>query len=91
MDELPLPGPTLCAVLNELIPGRGPSLPGAGDLGLGDSVEAQLADARAAVAAMMDLYTLPQQGHAIAEPRDKERRAECLDILDTAQRLAEFR
>ena len=56
MDELPLPGPTLCAVLNELIPGRGPSLPGAGDLGLGDSVEAQLADARAAVAgALTDL------------------------------------
>lgn len=40
---------------------------------------------------MKDLYTLPQQGHAIEEARDKERGAEYLDILDTAQRLAEFR
>ena len=49
MDELPLLEPTLCAVLNELIPGRGPSLPGAGDLGLGDYVKGRLADSRAGV------------------------------------------
>jgi len=50
MDELPLLEPTLRAVLNELIPGRGPSLPGAGDLGLGDSVKDRLADSWAGVA-----------------------------------------
>jgi hypothetical protein len=50
MDETPLPETTLRAVLDELIPRRGSSLPGAGALGLGDYVEAQLGEAKAGVA-----------------------------------------
>ena len=53
---------------------------------------AQIADnSRAAVAAMKDLYRLSQQGHAIEDALVKELNAEYTDILDTAERLAEFR
>ena len=53
---------------------------------------AQIADnSRAAVAAMKDLYRLSQQGHAIEDALVKELNAEYIDILDTAERLAEFR
>jgi enoyl-CoA hydratase/carnithine racemase len=53
---------------------------------------AQIADnSRAAVAAMKDLYRLSQQGHAIEDALVKELDAEYTDILDTAERLAEFR
>lgn len=53
---------------------------------------AQIADnSRAAVAAMKDLYRLSQQGHAVEDALVKELNAEYTDILDTAERLAEFR
>ena len=53
---------------------------------------AQIArNSRAAVAAMKDLYRLSQQGHAIEDALVKELDAEYTDILDTAERLAEFR
>jgi enoyl-CoA hydratase len=53
---------------------------------------AQIAgNSRAAVAAMKDLYRLSQQGHAIEEALLKELDTEYTDILDTAERLAEFR
>ena len=53
---------------------------------------AQIADnSRAAVASMKDLYRLSQQGHAIEDALVKELDAEYTDILDTAERLAEFR
>ena len=53
---------------------------------------AQIADnSRAAVAAMRDLYRLSQQGHAVEDALVKELNAEYTDILDTAERLAEFR
>jgi hypothetical protein len=41
---------TLCAVLDELIPARDSSLPGAGGLGIGGYVEARLGDATELVA-----------------------------------------
>ncbi|MDC0362114.1 enoyl-CoA hydratase/isomerase family protein [Halioglobus sp.] len=48
-------------------------------------------NSRAAVAAMKDLYNLNQEGLAIEEALIKERDTEYIDILDTAERLAEFR
>jgi enoyl-CoA hydratase len=53
---------------------------------------AQIAtNSRAAVAAMKDLYRMAQQGYAIDDALDKELLAEYTNILDTAERLAEFR
>ena len=53
---------------------------------------AQIAgNSRAAVAAMKDLYRLSQQGHAMEEALVHELETEYTDILDTAERLAEFR
>jgi enoyl-CoA hydratase/carnithine racemase len=53
---------------------------------------AQIAgNSRAAVAAMQDLYKMAPQGYPIAEALVKELSAEYTDILDTAERLAEFR
>ncbi|WP_372864466.1 enoyl-CoA hydratase/isomerase family protein [Spongiibacter sp.] len=53
---------------------------------------AQIAgNSRAAVAAMKDLYRMAQQGHAIDDALAKELATEYSDILDTAERLAEFR
>ena len=53
---------------------------------------AQIAgNSRAAVAAMKDLYRLSQQGHAVEVALVKELETEYTDILDTAERLAEFR
>ena len=53
---------------------------------------AQIADnSRAAVAAVKDLYRLTQQGHAMDDALVKELDAEYTDILDSAERLAEFR
>ena len=53
---------------------------------------AQIAgNSRAAVAAMKDLYRLSQQGHAVEDALVKELETEYTDILDTAERLAEFR
>ena len=53
---------------------------------------AQIAgNSRAAVAAMKDLYNVTQQGHSIEEALVKELDTEYMDILDTAERLAEFR
>ena len=53
---------------------------------------AQIAgNSRAAVAAMKDLYRLSQQGHAVEDALVKELEIEYTDILDTAERLAEFR
>jgi hypothetical protein len=40
---------------------------------------------------MKDLYRLSQQGHAVEEALVKELDTEYTDILDTAERLAEFR
>jgi enoyl-CoA hydratase/carnithine racemase len=52
---------------------------------------AQIAgNSRAAVAAMKDLYRLSQQGHAVEDALVKELETEYTDILDTAERLAEF-
>ena len=45
-----LPQRTFCALLDELIPARDASLPGAGSLGVGTYVEARLADAAPLVA-----------------------------------------
>ena len=67
----------------------------AGDAELDDLVARRAAEiagnSRAAVAAMKDLYNLNQEGLAIEEALIKERDTEYLDILDTAERLAEFR
>ncbi len=53
---------------------------------------AQIAgNSRAAVAAMKDLYQMAQQGYAIDDALEKELATEFTDILDTAERLAEFR
>ena len=53
---------------------------------------AQIAgNSRAAVAAMKDLYRLSQQGQPMEEALVKELDNEYTDILDTAERLAEFR
>jgi enoyl-CoA hydratase/carnithine racemase len=53
---------------------------------------AQIAgNSRAAVAAMKDLYNLTQQGRSIEDGLVNELDAEYMDILDTAERLAEFR
>ena len=49
------------------------------------------ANSRAAVSAMKDLYRLSQQGDAIEDALVKELDTEYTDILDTAERLAEFR
>ncbi len=48
-------------------------------------------NSRSAVAAMKDLYRLQQQGLAVEDALAKELEAEYTDILDTAERLAEFR
>lgn len=67
----------------------------AGDTELDDLVTRRAAEiagnSRAAVAAMKDLYNLNQEGLAIEEALIKERDTEYIDILDTAERLAEFR
>jgi enoyl-CoA hydratase/carnithine racemase len=53
---------------------------------------AQIADnSRAAVAALKDLYRLAQQGYAMEDALVRELDAEYTDILDCAERLAEFR
>lgn len=53
---------------------------------------AQIAgNSRAAVAAMKDLYRLSQQRQPVEEALIKEFGMEYTDILDTAERLAEFR
>jgi hypothetical protein len=49
MNAEHLPSATFAAVLDELIPARDASLPGAGGLGLGTYVEARLGDATALV------------------------------------------
>ena len=48
-------------------------------------------NSRAGVAAMKDLYRMSQQGHAIEQALAKELETEYTEILDTAERLAEFR
>ncbi len=48
-------------------------------------------NSRAAVAAMKDLYRMSQEGHPIEDALCKELAAEYTGILDTAERLAEFR
>ena len=67
----------------------------AGDAELDDLVTRRAAEiagnSRAAVAAMKDLYNMNQEGLAIEEALIKERDTEYIDILDTAERLAEFR
>lgn len=53
---------------------------------------AQIAgNSRAAVAAMKDLYRVSEGGHAMDEALKLELDSEYQEILDTAQRLAEFR
>jgi len=53
---------------------------------------AQIAgNSRAAVAAMKDLYRMSEGGHAMDEALNLELESEYKEILDTAQRLAEFR
>ena len=53
---------------------------------------AQIAsNSRAAVAAMKELYRVGQQGLSMEEALAQELDTEFLDILDTAERLAEFR
>ena len=53
---------------------------------------AQIAgNSRAAVAALKDLYRLAQEGYAMEDALVKELDAEYADILDSAERLAEFR
>ena len=53
---------------------------------------AQIAgNSRAAVAALKDLYRLSQQGYSLEDALVKELDAEYTDILDCAERLAEFR
>ncbi len=51
MPDEPLPQTTFIALLDELIPARDESLPGAGSLGLAPDVEAKLGEASALVAA----------------------------------------
>ena len=56
MTDPLLPRDTLAAVLDELIPARDATLPGAGGLGVAEYVEARLADASALIsAALADL------------------------------------
>ena len=50
MNDDPLPQTTFAAVLDELIPARGASLPGAGSLGVGAYVAAKLGDSTPFVA-----------------------------------------
>lgn len=67
----------------------------AGETELDELVAARVAqiagNSRAAVAAMKDLYRLSQQGQSMEEALGQELEAEFTDILDTAERLAEFR
>ncbi len=67
----------------------------AGDEELDELVAARAAqiagNSRQAVAAMKDLYRMAQHGHSIEEALEKELATEYTDILDTAERLAEFR
>lgn len=69
------------------------SVPGIGELDeLVRTRAAQIAgNSRAAVAAMKDLYSVAQQGCSIDAALQKELDTEYTDILDTAERLAEFR
>jgi enoyl-CoA hydratase/carnithine racemase len=48
-------------------------------------------NSRAAIAAMKDLYRIAQQGYSIEDALDKELTTEYTGIMDTAERLAEFR
>jgi hypothetical protein len=50
MTDDPLPQRTFAALLDELIPARDESLPGAGSLGVGQDIESKLGDATAMVA-----------------------------------------
>ena len=50
MTDDPLPQRTFTALLDELIPARDESLPGAGSLGVGQDIESNLGDATALVA-----------------------------------------
>jgi hypothetical protein len=74
-DDL-LPERTLSALLDELIPARDASLPGAGSLGVGEIIESTLADATPLVAtglAALDAQARDRGAADFADLRPEER------------------
>lgn len=85
-DDL-LPTRTFIALLDELIPARDASLPGAGSLGVGEIIESKLGDATALVASGLAALDAQARGRGAADFADlpREERAPLVGEVAAAQ------